>query len=102
MFNDCFLKCSLVHWCTACPLRVDYIVYYFTVGIFNIWALFPETIQARSDATKRLKNVSQDTQEILEEFSRTYKEDEKKDEGNERVADKFNAVTLLLLFFFLL
>ena len=41
----------------------------------------------------RLKSVSQDTQQILEEFNRTYKEEEKKDEPGERVADKFNAVS---------
>ncbi|XP_064106496.1 RING-type E3 ubiquitin-protein ligase PPIL2-like [Macrobrachium nipponense] len=50
-----------------------------------------ETVQARSDATKRLKNVTQDTQEILEEFSRTYKEEETRNEAEERVADRFNA-----------
>lgn len=41
----------------------------------------------------RLKNVSQDTQQILEEFNRTYKEAEKKEEEGERVADRFNAVS---------
>ena len=41
----------------------------------------------------RLKSVSQDTQQILEEFNRTYKEAEKKEEKGERVADRFNAVS---------
>lgn len=50
-----------------------------------------ETIRARSDATGRLKNVSQDTQQILDEFSRTYKEEDNNDKDEERVADKFNA-----------
>ncbi|XP_071534720.1 RING-type E3 ubiquitin-protein ligase PPIL2 [Panulirus ornatus] len=50
-----------------------------------------ETIRARSDASMRLKNVSQDTQQILEEFSRVYKETEKKEDAEERVADRFNA-----------
>ncbi|KAK3871171.1 hypothetical protein Pcinc_023665 [Petrolisthes cinctipes] len=50
-----------------------------------------ETIQARAGAAHRLKTVSQDTQQILDEFNRTYKEAEKKDEAAERVADKFNA-----------
>lgn len=46
----------------------------------------------------RLKNVSQDTQQILEEFNRTYKEAEKKEEEGERVADKFNAVSQYFYF----
>ncbi|XP_050702213.1 RING-type E3 ubiquitin-protein ligase PPIL2-like [Eriocheir sinensis] len=50
-----------------------------------------ETVRARTDASMRLKHVSQDTQQILEEFNRTYKEAEKKEEEGERVADKFNA-----------
>lgn len=50
-----------------------------------------ETVQARSDASMRLKNVSQDTKQILEEFNQTYKETDKKEETEERVADKFNA-----------
>lgn len=40
----------------------------------------------------RLKNVSRDTQQILEEFNKTYKDDGPKEEAGERVADKFNAV----------
>ncbi|XP_047481206.1 RING-type E3 ubiquitin-protein ligase PPIL2-like [Penaeus chinensis] len=50
-----------------------------------------ETVKARSDASMRLKNVSRDTQQILEEFNKTYKDDGPKEESGERVADKFNA-----------
>ncbi|XP_045584377.1 RING-type E3 ubiquitin-protein ligase PPIL2 [Procambarus clarkii] len=50
-----------------------------------------ETVQARSDASMRLKNVSQDTKQILDEFNRTYKETDANEEAAERVADKFNA-----------
>lgn len=39
----------------------------------------------------KLKNVSRDTQAILEEFKETYKEPENKDDNTERKADKFNA-----------
>lgn len=53
---------------------------------------FIETVKARSDASMRLKNVSRDTQQILEEFNKTYKDDGPKEETGERVADKFNAV----------
>lgn len=42
----------------------------------------------------RLKSVSQDTQQILDEFNRTYKEAEKTDDAAEKVADKFNAVSM--------
>lgn len=53
-----------------------------------------ETVRARTDASMRLKSVSQDTQQILDEFNRTYKEADKKEEEGVRVADKFNAVSL--------
>ncbi|KAG7158935.1 RING-type E3 ubiquitin-protein ligase PPIL2-like [Homarus americanus] len=43
-----------------------------------------ETVQARSDASMRLKNVSQDTKQILDEFKRTYKEADNKEEAEER------------------
>lgn len=52
-----------------------------------------ETVRARSDASMRLKHVSQDTRQILDEFARSYQESEKNDEEQERVADKFNAVS---------
>ena len=38
-----------------------------------------ETVKARSDANMRLKNVSQDTKQILDEFARTYKEQEREE-----------------------
>ncbi|KAK7074623.1 RING-type E3 ubiquitin-protein ligase ppil2 [Halocaridina rubra] len=50
-----------------------------------------ETVRARSDASVRLKSISQDTQQILEEFNKTYKEEEKKEETTGKVADKFNS-----------
>jgi len=40
---------------------------------------------------ERLKNVSRDTQDILEEFKKTYKAPENKDDYIQRKADKFNA-----------
>lgn len=61
---------------------------------FSLTHSTTETVHARSDASLRLKSVSQDTQQILDEFNRTYKEAEKTDEATEKIADKFNAVSM--------
>ncbi|KAK0085615.1 hypothetical protein PV326_005842 [Microctonus aethiopoides] len=50
-----------------------------------------ETINSRGNPNARLKTVSHETKEILEQLGRDYKPTEKKAEANKPVADKFNA-----------
>lgn len=54
-----------------------------------------ETIKARSDPNARLKTVSTETKEILEELEKDYKPKEEEKAAEAKKADKFNAVSLI-------
>ncbi|KAL7642727.1 UNVERIFIED_CONTAM: hypothetical protein RMT77_007292 [Armadillidium vulgare] len=50
-----------------------------------------ELVKSRTDSSLRLKNVSQDAKMILEEFERTYKDEDVSEEKEEKIADAFNS-----------
>lgn len=46
----------------------------------------------QDSGSKRLKNVSKDTQDILDEFNRTYKKPSDETDDKAKLPDKFSAV----------
>lgn len=60
--------------------------------LFQILIFSVEEIEAKSNPEARLKTVSKETRDILDELNREYKAPEVK-QVEKKVADKFNAVS---------
>lgn len=56
--------------------------------------MFSETISARGNPEARLKTISNETRDILDELKREYKAPEVK-QDEKKVADRFNAVSVI-------